>query len=347
MPYPKAKVYFDGSHYIAIPHTTRPKAVQGFGEEEQKTMDENLRKIACEIIDKSASYEEYDTPCHTEKNAIGEEDETTKETIVEDGKQEEKTESKTEMFERLYDETRGAKSRNRFKMILHEMEPLFEDKEKTKTFVQMNFRRKTRNRIARNIRLFRKVNLNGFNWFVTFTYDDKIHTEESFRKKLSNALSLFCSRKKWRYIGIWERSPEKQRLHFHGIFVIPEGAIPGEMSERKSYSFNDRKMQTTRENSYFRKHFGLNDFKEFGAKDGVYDAVKYLIKYIEKTGDKLVYSRGLPQYFISDIMDEDVLCKIGDEESKLLLADDFGCWYDGCYMVKVSLETIRLMPKAN
>ena len=347
MPYPKAKVYFDGSHYIAIPHTTRPKAVQRFGEEEQKTMDENLRKIACEIIDKSASYEEDDTPCHTEKNAIGEEDETTKETIVEDGKQEEKTESKTEMFERLYNETRGAKSRNRFKMILHEMEPLFEDKEKANAFVQMNFRRKTRNRIARNIRLFRKVNLNGFNWFVTFTYDDKIHTEESFRKKLSNALSLFCSRKKWRYIGIWERSPEKQRLHFHGIFVIPEGAIPGEMSERKSYSFNDRKMQTTQENSYFRKHFGLNDFKEFGAKDGVYDAAKYLIKYIEKTGDKLVYSRGLPQYFISDIMDEDVLCKIGDEESKLLLADDFGCWYDGCYMGKVSPETIRLMPKAN
>lgn len=347
MPYPKAKVYFDGSHYIAIPHTTRPKAVQGFGEEEQKTMDENLRKIACEIIDKSASYEEDDTPCHTEKNAIGEDDETTKETIVEDGKQEEKTESKTEMFERLYNETRGAKSRNRFKMILHEIEPLFEDKEKANAFVQMNFRRKTRNRIARNIRLFRKVNLNGFNWFVTFTYDDKMHTEQSFRKKLSNALSLFCSRKKWRYIGIWERSPEKQRLHFHGIFVIPEGAIPGEMSERKSYSFNDRKMQTTRENSYFRKHFGLNDFKEFGTNDGVYDAAKYLIKYIEKTGDKLVYSRGLPQYFISDIMDEDVLCKIGDEESKLLLADDFSCWYDGCYMGKVSPETIRLMPKAN
>lgn len=24
MPYGEAKVYFDGSHYIAIPHTTRP-----------------------------------------------------------------------------------------------------------------------------------------------------------------------------------------------------------------------------------------------------------------------------------------------------------------------------------
>ena len=24
MHYPKSKVYFDGSHYIAIPHTTQP-----------------------------------------------------------------------------------------------------------------------------------------------------------------------------------------------------------------------------------------------------------------------------------------------------------------------------------
>ena len=28
MPYPKCKVYNDGSHYIAIPHTTRPKSAK-------------------------------------------------------------------------------------------------------------------------------------------------------------------------------------------------------------------------------------------------------------------------------------------------------------------------------
>lgn len=347
MPYPKAKVYFDGSHYIAIPHTTRPKAVKGFGEEDQRAMDENLRKIASEIMDKSVSSDSGDTPCPTEEDAARGEDERIDGQIKQTDDQEEKQESKTEMFERLYEATRGEKTRNRFRSILKEMTPLFEDKEKAKEFVRMNFRRKARNRMARNIRLFRKVNLNGFNWFVTFTYDDKMHTEQSFRKKLTNTLSHLCSRKEWRYIGIWERSPEKKRLHFHGIFVIPDGTIPGEMSEKKSYSITDRKMQTTHENSYFRKHFGLNDFKAFGQKDGVYDAVKYLVKYIEKTGEKLVYSRGLPQYFVSDIMDEDVLCFIGDDDGKLLLADDFGCWDEGCYMGKVSPETIRLMPKAN
>lgn len=37
----------------------------------------------------------------------------------------------------------------------------------------------------------------------------------------------------------------------------------------------------------------------------------YIIKYIEKSGEKLVYSRGLPQFFISDIMDDDIAAPIG------------------------------------
>jgi len=32
-----------------------------------------------------------------------------------------------------------------------------------------------------------------------------------------------------------------------------------------------------------------------------------MVKYIEKTGEKIVYSRGLPQFFISDVMDEDIV----------------------------------------
>ena len=30
-------------------------------------------------------------------------------------------------------------------------------------------------------------------------------------------------------------------------------------------------------------------------------AVVYIVKYMEKTGEKLVYSKNLPQFFISDI----------------------------------------------
>ncbi len=72
-----------------------------------------------------------------------------------------------------------------------------------------------------------------------------------------------------------------------------------------------------------------------------------LVKYIEKTGEKIVYSRGLPQFFISDVMEEDVVCPFGVEDQKLLLYDDFGCWDEGEYKGKVSKEAIANMPKSN
>lgn len=53
------------------------------------------------------------------------------------------------------------------------------------------------------------------------------------------------------------------------------------------------------------------------------------MKYLEKTGEKIVYSKGLPQYFISDIMEDDIVTTIGLEDKKLLLFDDFTCWDEG------------------
>lgn len=94
----------------------------------------------------------------------------------------------------------------------------------------------------------------------TFTYNSELHTEESFRKKLRNTLSHLCSRKGWRYVGVWERSPEKKRLHFHGLFHIPEGTMPGEMRSVSGYSFSLHARQVTHQNSYFLAQFGRNDF---------------------------------------------------------------------------------------
>lgn len=55
----------------------------------------------------------------------------------------------------------------------------------------------------------------------------------------------------------------------------------------------------------------------------------------------------MPQYFISDIMDDDVACTIGQEDKKLLLFDNFNCWDEGCLVGQVSKEVIDQMPKAN
>lgn len=121
----------------------------------------------------------------------------------------------------------------------------------------------------------------------------------------------------------------------------------GEMEAVESFSFATRKRQITMQNSFFLRRFGRNDFDKITDRERVGDALSYLMKYIEKTGEKIVYSRGLPQFFISDIMEDDIACTMGEENEKLVLHDDFGCWIEGEYMGKVSKEIIAKMPKAN
>ena len=87
----------------------------------------------------------------------------------------------------------------------------------------------------------------------------------------------------------------------------------------RDYSLKEHKMQITVQNTYFNERFGRSDFEEISDKGRMGEALAYLMKYIEKTGEKIVYSRGLPQFFISDIMDEDIVCGLGMDEQKLLL----------------------------
>lgn len=250
-----------------------------------------------------------------------------------------------ERFERIYKENDGKGKAEKIDILTKEFEKDFGTE--AEAFVRENMERITRNKIVRKTRLARKINLNPWNYFCTFTYSDAKHTEESFRKGLSEVLKRMVHRKGWRYIGVWERGGERNRLHFHGIFFIPENGMPGTLVERTVYSFNEHKRQMIMQNTYFNDKFGRNDFNKLDAKREATDAARYLMKYIEKSGEKLVYSRNIPTYFKSDIMEEDVLCKIGQEDKKLLLSDDFGCWEDGCLIGKVSPEVIEKMPKCN
>ena len=170
-------------------------------------------------------------------------------------------------------------------------------------------------------------------------------TEQQFKKKLQNALKHAVNRNGWKYIGVWERSPEKQRLHFHGIFYIPQ--MIGEIVEVKDYSTKSHRMQTTFQNTHFLKEFGRNDFKPIEIPNDVSQSVKYLLKYIEKSDEKLVYGGKLPTYFKSDILDEDVACGFGVDDKKLLLFDSFRCVDEGEILGKVSPEIIEKMPKCN
>jgi hypothetical protein len=105
-------------------------------------------------------------------------------------------------------------------------------------------------------------------------------------------------------------------------------------------------MQTTLQNTYFTKRFGRNDFEQIDTID-LATTASYLMKYIEKSGERIVYSKGVKTYFISDIIDDDVVCTIGNEDRKILLFDDFSCFDEGVYVGEVSRETIKQMRKTN
>lgn len=150
-------------------------------------------------------------------------------------------------------------------------------------------------------------------------------------------------------MGAWERGELGERLHFHALTYISEGKMPGELEEHEDYSTKRHRREKSIQNSFFNERFGRSDFSAVKNAYEVGDSIKYMLKYISKNDEKVVYSRGLKTYLISDILDEDILCKMGDEEHgfKYILARGFTCISDGEIMGTVSPEVIEKMPRAN
>ena len=239
---------------------------------------------------------------------------------------------KKEQFEVAYKESQKLPRKERKAYMRKAMGETIPDKEQRKEYVERNNERKTTNKIRRKVRLARKAYLQEWSFFCTFTYSDKLHTEESFKKSLRNTLKHLVARKGWKHIDVWERGGDTNRLHFHGIFYIPPGGMVGELTETRTY---------------FLERYGRNDFQALGSPMEVQHSLGYLMKYIEKSGERLIYGGKLPTYFVSDVMDEDILCPCGMDDRKAVLADDFTCMVDGEVIGKVSKEVIAKMPKAN
>lgn len=123
--------------------------------------------------------------------------------------------------------------------------------------------------------------------------------------------------------------------------------MPGYLIEVNDYSLSTHRRQITHQNTYFNERFGRSDFEDIKDYSTLGKAVAYIMKYLEKTGEKIVYSKGLPQYFISDIMTDDIICPIGVEDGKLLLFDDFTCWDEGVLIGTVGGDVIRQLRTSN
>ena len=266
MDYPKTKVYFDGSHYIGIPHTTQP-----WKKGKNKPKEKNV---------------------HEEK------------------------------VKEIYKESTGTK-KEKIENTINKVNEEIKDIEKSTQIVNEILEKEKRNKIVRYTRLMRKIRLQVWTHFCTFTYDSNKLTEEQFREKFLNCLRHLAYRKKWKYVGVFERSPDIKRLHFHGIFLISQ--MIGEIVETKDYSTKTHQMQIARQNTFFLERFGRNDFRPLD-QHSIQDAIGYITKYINKTGEKVLYSRGLQTYFVTDIVEDDVACTTGQEDRKIVLFDDFNCF---------------------
>lgn len=161
-------------------------------------------------------------------------------------------------------------------------------------YVDQNIERKLRNCWQREKRFRRKAYLTEWNYFVTFTYDGKKHTEESFIKKLRKCLANLHSRRGWLYMGVTERGEESGRFHYHFLVHVPKGEMVGELYTRRDYSTKRGTIQETVGNTFFEARFGRTDFEEICMQANGGDAVNYCLKYMRKTNSRPIYSRGIP-----------------------------------------------------
>ena len=190
---------------------------------------------------------------------------------------------------------------------------------------------KRRAEVTKRIRCLRRAALHELSYFATFTYDDKKATEKEFEKRLLTALSNLASRKGWKYMGTWERGGDTDRLHFHAILYIPEGKMVGKLELKRDYDVKKKRMVERMENSFFQDRFGRNKFELIdGTALTIGTAVSYIIKYIEKSGGRIICSKGLRTFIETDIDNDDVVAQLReDDDKKYLLFDDFKVYKDG------------------
>lgn len=239
--------------------------------------------------------------------------------------------TRSEEFLRWYRESLELKKKERYSFIASKMAPYFTDKEELHRFLHRKLACRERAKMTKQIRCVRRAALHDMNYFCTFTYDSKKMNEEEFERKLLNTLSHFASRKGWKYMGTWERGKDTDRLHFHAIMHIPEGAMSGELVKKREYDVKKKRMVERIENTFFEKKYGRNTF-EFvdGTALTVNTAIEYIVKYLEKDGGRIICSKGLHTFLETDIDNKDIVCRLREgEDKKYILFDDFKVYKDG------------------
>lgn len=227
-------------------------------------------------------------------------------------------------FEMVYLDTikQGLKPKAQFDYILNNFVGSFGEEQDFSEYIERNIERKKNNLFCRKKLFYRKAYLNKWNYFVTITYNDKKHTASSFRRKLKKCLSNLHTRYGYMYMGVFELSPNG-RLHFHALMYIPKGMDLGYYNIKRDYSICDHKMQNANQNSFFLNKFGRNDFREFDPMElKLGNTISYLLKYLEKSGERVMYSRGIAAFLEMELPSSDIACSIVGLVMRYVLFDD-------------------------
>ena len=128
-------------------------------------------------------------------------------------------------------------------------------------------------------------------------------------------------------MGVFEYGELNGSIHFHALIYIPEGEMIGELVKKREYSTKRKERRTRYANTFFDEYFGISDFQEINPvllKRG--GTLRYLVKYLTKTGNKAVYSRGLPSEICKELSDNDIVGTYLDFVTKYVLWDDVLDW---------------------
>lgn len=237
------KAYHDGGHYVGIP---------------QKTKRSRSRFIKVEEYIEVEPENKENTVDNSSNEQVINDDKTTRNKPIKM--------TKKELFNKLYEDSTSLRFKDKQPAITNGMKKYFGSYEDAKNYVEHQLENKRKSIINKRKRFYRKVAMNEFNYFVTFTYADNLHTEQSFQKKLKNCLGHLHNRKGWKYAGVFEKS-KSDRLHFHGLLYIPEGQMVGKLLEKKDYNLRTHKMQNTTQNTFFNSKFGRSDFERITKQD--------------------------------------------------------------------------------
>lgn len=185
-------------------------------------------------------------------------------------------------------------------------------------------KRKIKNAINRKRRFKRKALNNNFNYFTTITFDSNILSADLFVTKLKKFLSNLHCRYGINYMGVFELS-SKDRIHLHALFYIPDTAPKKflQFDEISDFSIKRKKIYKRNENKVFRDKFGINDWQKVNENDLIKgNGIDYILKYLEKTNAPIFYSRGLREFFYIKTLQNNIVCKLIDNEYKYLFRDD-------------------------